>query len=398
MMLKAYCQETLLTEDYKNMKIVHLCLSCFYIDNYSYQENMLPKYHVKMGHEVTVIASLVSFNKDGKPCLLETASEHIDKNGYKVIRLEYKKPRKLYKVLRRYNGFYKILEKENPDIIFSHGMSMADYSVLRRYLKKNPSVKLFADNHADYINSGTNFLSKNILHKLIWRHFAKKIEPFLIKCYGVTPMRCRFLKEMYHIDNNIIEYLPMGVDDEAIPDNRTEVRNNIRKHYNIGNDSILIFTGGKIDNRKNTHILIDAIKQINNPQIHLVICGVLSPEMDYLKEEFNDNMHYLGWCDSEQVMNNMIASDFACFPGTHSTLWEQAVGVGLPCILKHWNEMTHMDVDGNCIFVKGDDVDELQDVINRMMNKDFYIQQKEKAGKASKLFLYSDIAKRAIEK
>jgi hypothetical protein len=45
------------------MKVVHLCLGCFYIDNYSYQENMLPKYHKLAGHEVSVVASLVSFDK-----------------------------------------------------------------------------------------------------------------------------------------------------------------------------------------------------------------------------------------------------------------------------------------------------------------------------------------------
>ena len=379
------------------MKIVHLCLSCFYIDNYSYQENMLPKYHVKMGHDVTVIASLVSFNKDGRACLLESASEHNDINGYKVIRLNYKSPNKIYKVLRRYEAFYKVLENEKPDIIFSHGVSMADNSVLKKYLKKHTNVKLYADNHADFINSATNFLSKNVLHKIIWRHYAKKIEPYLIKCYGVTPMRCRFLKEMYNINSNIIDFLPMGVDDESIPSNKDEIRNNIRKQYNIGSDDILIFTGGKIDKRKNTHILIDAIMQLNNPKLHLVICGVLSPEMVYLKEKLNNNIHYLGWCNSEQVMNNMIASDLACFPGTHSTLWEQAVGVGLPCILKYWEEMTHTNRNDNCIFVNGDDTSELKDVIDRMLDKDFYKLQREKAYKAAYNFLYSDIAKKAIE-
>lgn len=379
------------------MKIVHLCLSCFYIDNYSYQENMLPKYHVKMGHDVTVIASLVSFNKDGKPCLLKSASEHFDKDGYKVIRLAYKSPNKLYRTLRKYEGFYETLENEKPDIIFSHGVSMADNSVLRKYLKKHTNVKLYADNHADYINSATNFISRIVLHKIIWKHYAKKIEPYLIKCYGVTPMRCRFLKEMYNLNSNIIDFLPMGVDDDSIPKNRDEIRNNIRKQYNIGEEDFLIFTGGKIDIRKNTHILIDAIKQLNNSKIHLVICGVLSPEMEYLKNKFYENIHYLGWCDSKQVMDNMIASDFACFPGTHSTLWEQAVGVGLPCIFKFWNETTHTNINSNCIFINSDNSSELKDAIIRMVDKDFYLQQKEKAVEASKSFLYSDIAKKAIE-
>ena len=37
------------------MKIVHLCLGCFFPDNYSYQENMLPKFHKELGYDVKVL-------------------------------------------------------------------------------------------------------------------------------------------------------------------------------------------------------------------------------------------------------------------------------------------------------------------------------------------------------
>ena len=379
------------------MKIVHLCLSCFFIDNYSYQENMLPKYHVKMGHEVTVIASLVSFNKEGKPCLLPSPSVRMDKDGYKVIRLAYKEPIKINRILRKYEGFYKTLAAEKPDVIFIHGVSLADAKVIVKYLKRNSHVKLYGDNHADYINSATNFWSKHVLHKVIWRHYAKKLEPYLTKCYGVTPMRCRFLKEMYHLNPRIIEFLPMGVDDEAIPSNRDEVRHSVRAELGVPDDAFLIMTGGKIDQRKNTHVLLEAIRGINNLNLHLVICGVLAPEMGYLKEQFDARVHYLGWCNAQRVMNCMIASDMACFPGTHSTLWEQAVGVGLPAVLKRWDEMTHMNVNDNCLFVKGEDVEELKQVIGRLSSKEFYVQQKSRAELAATSFLYSDIAKKAIE-
>ena len=379
------------------MKIVHLCLSCFFIDNYSYQENMLPKYHVKMGYDVTVIASLVSFNKEGKPCLLPSPSVRMDDNGYKVIRLAYKKPLKINRTLRRYENFYETLVAEKPDVIFTHGVALGDTSLIVRYLNKNPQVKLYGDHHGDFINSATTFFSKNVLHKVIWRHYAKKLEPYLTKCYGVTPIRCRFLKEMYHLNPDIIEFLPMGVDDEAIPENREEVRDSIRKELGVPEDAFLIMTGGKIDQRKNTHVLLEAIKRIDNPNLHLVICGVLAPEMEYLKEQFDSRIHYLGWCNAQRVMDCMVASDMACFPGTHSTLWEQAVGVGLPAVLKRWDEMTHMDVNGNCVFVKGEDADELQQVIENMLSDDFYGQQKSKAEVAATSFLYSDIAKKAIE-
>lgn len=378
------------------MKIVHLCLSCFFIDNYSYQENMLPKYHVKMGHEVTVIASSFSFNKEGKGCYLDVPSERMDENGYKVIRLAYKNPIKLNRILRRYQNFYPILKQEKPDVIFTHGVAMAEVDTLIKYLKENPYVKLYGDHHGDYINSATTFLSKHVQHKILWRYYAKKLEPYLIKCYGVTPMRCRFLKEMYHLNPNIIEFLPMGVDDEAIPQDREEVRFKVRKELGISDDDFLIVTGGKIDKRKNIHVLIEALKRVSNPRLHLVICGVLTPEMEYLKNEFTANIHYLGWCNAQRVMDCMVASDLACFPGTHSTLWEQAVGVGLPAILKRWDEMTHMDINGNCIFVEGENIDEIQQQIELMLTDEFYIQQKQRALDASSSFLYSDIAKKAI--
>ena len=118
--------------------------------------------------------------------------------------------------------------------------------------------------------------------------------------------------------------------------------------------------------------------------------------MNYIKSEIdnNSNIHYLGWCNSEEVMNYMMASDVACFPGTHSTLWEQSVGIGLPSIFKRWNEMEHVNVNNNCIFVKGDDEIELSMAIKNIL--DNYTNYKSSAIIASEKFLYSNISKKAI--
>jgi len=378
------------------MKIVHLCLSAFFIDGCSYQENILPKYHVKMGFDVTVIASLFSYGSNGKVCYLNGYSEYDDNNGFHVVRLPYKKPIKINRTFRHYEKFAEILEREKPDIIFSHNISFGDIDTLVQYLRNHKNVKIYADNHGDFINSAKNLFSKHILHPIIWRHYAKKLEPYLTKCYGVTPMRCRFLKEMYHINKSLIEFLPMGVDDESIPSDRNEIKKNIRAELNIADNDKVIFTGGKIDRLKNTHVLIAALRKLNNSSIHLIICGTLTPEMEYLQKDINEmqNVHFLGWCNSERVMNCMVSSDLACFPGTHSTLWEQAVGVSLPAIFKRWNEMEHVNVNDNCMFVQGDDETELCDKIIELLST--YDVYKTKAVEASKRFLYSEIAKKAI--
>lgn len=350
-----------------------------------------------MGHEVTVIASLVSFNAKGEKCLLPKAGEYEDPNGFKVIRLDYKKPTRLNRALRHYANFKDRLIEEQPDIIFSHNVGFADTNILAQYLKENKHVKLFCDNHIDYINYGNNFFTRIILNKWIRASYGKKLLPYISRFYGVTPMRCRFIKDIYHAPKEIIHFLPMGVDDDAIPQNPAQIRSNIRKQLGIAGNDFVIFTGGKIDRRKNTHILIEAINQIGLAHIHLVICGVLTSEMNYLKKVIDNtsNIHAMGWCDAKRVIDCMTASDMACFPGTHSTLWEQAVGLGLPAIFKKWEEMEHVNVNGNGIMVSGSNVLELKDAILKTMKNIESI--KALSAKAAETFLYSKIASKAID-
>ena len=39
------------------MKVVHICLSDYYLDDRAYQENELVEEHLRQGHKVLVIAS-----------------------------------------------------------------------------------------------------------------------------------------------------------------------------------------------------------------------------------------------------------------------------------------------------------------------------------------------------
>lgn len=380
-------------------KIVHLCLSSFYIDGYSYQENMLPKYHVKLGYEVTVIASLVSFDKHGVRCYLKEGTYECHNDGYKVIRIDYKKGflRSVYKKLRFYSNTYNLLVSENPDIIFVHNTSFGDAKCVKKYAKEHPEVSLFADSHADWINSARNFISKNILHKIIWRHYTQMLLPYYRKTYGVLPIRCDFLHDVYSVPREKIELLPLGVDDDAIPPNTAEIKESIRSKLGIKNTDLVIITGGKIDELKNIHKLMQAFSLIDNNHMHLIIFGVIIPDF---KEEFDKfmskNIHYVGWCNSEEVINYMLSADLACFPGTHSTLWEEAVGLSLPCILKDWEGMHHVDINGNCLFLKNDTIIDIKEVLLKITEANTLKDLKQKAQLAAESFRYSEIARKAI--
>ena len=134
------------------MKIVHLMLACFYIDNYSYQENYLPKYHKLAGHDVEIIASLFTFDENGNGKWLPKADKYINEYGIPVTRLDFANI-PMSKRLRRYIGLADELSRISPDIIFIHGVQFSDISVVGKYVKANPNTKVYIDNHADFSNS-----------------------------------------------------------------------------------------------------------------------------------------------------------------------------------------------------------------------------------------------------
>ena len=92
------------------MKIVHLCLASFFPDNYSYQENLLPKFHKELGYDVEVIASTQSFDEHGKVCYLSNVGTYRNEYDIKVTRLPYKTDNKIWKKLKRYQGCYEAIE------------------------------------------------------------------------------------------------------------------------------------------------------------------------------------------------------------------------------------------------------------------------------------------------
>lgn len=336
------------------MKILHLCLACFYIDGYAYQENLLPKYHKKLGNEVAIIASTQIYIDNVRLGYVEP-SEYVNTDGIRVRRIPYSHmvPTKLKSKLRIYEQLRESLEEFRPNIIFLHDIQFLSLKDIVHYKKKNPEVIVLADCHADYINSAKSFLSKNILHKWVYRRSIKKAEPYIEKFYGTLPCRCDFLRKMYGIPESKIEFLPFGVDDE-LADEALMVKNRIRKEYGIDEDEFVLVTGGKINKQKiDIFLAIDAVGECNIP-VRLIVFGSIA---DDVKDEFRrhlekNNIIYAGWANVSKSYELMAAADVAIFPCLHSTLWEQAAGMGLPCIIHHIEGYTHININENCYCIK----------------------------------------------
>ena len=79
-----------------------------------------------MGHQVKILASLMSFDENGDRCFLPEPTEYQNEDGITVQRLNYKNPRKIGKLFRKYEGTYEALCQYEPELIFIHGVQFSD--------------------------------------------------------------------------------------------------------------------------------------------------------------------------------------------------------------------------------------------------------------------------------
>lgn len=385
------------------MRIVHCCLASFYIDNYGYQENILPRMHKLQGHEVMILASTETYVDQIHLGYVEP-KEYINEDGIPVHRIPYKKylPHKIMTKLRCYEGVYNELCEFKPDFIFLHDVQFLSIKEVVKYAKNNPYVRINADSHTDYRNSARSFVSKYILHGIIYKWCVKQIIPYVGHFYGTLPARVDFLKEAYGTPSERTALLVMGADDQYVQKAKiSRQRALIREKFGIKDNDFLIVAGGKFDAWKRWIIdVMDAITILHHEKnVKLLVFGSVM-DSDGFKNEFDKRcdgkiIQYAGWIKSNESYNYFEASDLVIFAGLHSVLWEQAVGQGKPCIFNHMQGYTHVDLGGNCKFIQAPDTETIASAITDCIN-DYPTMLKNAKKKGLKTFSYSEIAKRAL--
>jgi len=370
-------------------------------DGWSYQDNLLTKYQKKLGFDIVMVTSMWVWNNQGE-IVKSDKDVYVNDDGIKVYRLKIKGKDDFGKKWKRFEGLREVLINEKPNILFIHNISFGDVDVVCKYLRNNKVEKVFVDNHMDSFNSGSTWLSKNILHKVIWKNNAKMLNPFVTRFYGVLPARVDWLKLMYGLPCEKCDLLVMGADTDLVRQvKNANIRKKIREKYFVNENEVLILAGGKIDkNKQEILTLMEAFNEMHLKNAKLMIFGSVIEEY---KERFEkllakSEIIYVGWQDSKDIYSFLEASDLIAFPGLHSVLWEESVGLGKACIFRKIEGFMHIDLGGNCDFFedisKEGMANKLCDVVNdgswrRMEN----IAEK----KGMKFFSYEEIAKRSIE-
>lgn len=382
------------------MRILHICLSSFYIDNYNYQENILPIIHSNDGNCVKIIASTETFIENNKIGYIEPKS-YKSKEGIPIIRVSYKKylPQFLMHKIRHYEKVYEIIADFSPDVILFHGTSSFEINTIVKYKIKHPKVKLYIDSHADFNNSGLNFFSKNFLHKIFYRGILKKALPYVEKVLCISLECVDFANKIYKIDESKLEFFPLGgiIVEESLWKIKRKI---IRDFLGITEDDILVLHTGKFDDKKCTEKLVNAFVDTKKSKLKLVIIGSFVEEEIYKKIEYfmsiDSRITFLGWKNGSELIDFLCAADLYAQPGSQSATMQNAICCKCPVMLYPYK--SHFPyIKGNGFYVKTEE--DIKKVFNTVIKNPALIEKMRKASYevACNILDYKKIASRLYQ-
>ena len=317
------------------MRILHLCLACFYIDGYNYQENFLPRINKADGHEVKIIASTETYIDNYNLGYVEPG-EYYTEDGIPIKRLPYTKlgNKKLTVKIRKYKRLYDEIESFNPDVIMVHDLTFYSIVEVIKYVKRHRNVKLYADTHTSAVNSGTNWVSLNLLHRRFYKYLAKKAEPFLAKYLYIGEDEKAFSVINYKMSPDNMEFYPLG----GVVFKREQYefkRKSIRESLGLQRDELLLVHSGKLTKRKRTEELIRAFSSVPEMKAKLIVIGSIPEDSKERMTNLinaDDRIEYLGWKNSSELTDYLCACDLYCQPGGVSATFQNAICCNCPVL------------------------------------------------------------------
>lgn len=315
------------------MKIFFVCVGNPFTEEMLYKENYFIREAVNEGHQVLVAASTQKYI-DGKCTDISPGEKCI--GGYRLIRM----PRKriindfITGKIRKTDDLYPAIVAFKPDLIFYACAQIYNIQDAKNIKERLPAVKIVLDFSTKYLNSARNWLSLNILHKLIYRRWLQKALPYVDRIFYISAESREFIKEVYGLPDEKLEYnnLPGKL---IPPGQKLEFREQFISGHGLSEDNIIFVHSGKMGKLKRTVELLECFKRVQNPRFRLFIAGSFESDIeDEAKELIRDDGRtaYLGFVDGDELTRILCAADLYLQPGTISQTSQTAICCGCPIL------------------------------------------------------------------
>ena len=233
--------------------------------------------------------------------------------------------------IKAYGQLKRVIKNGDYDIVHCHtpNASVITRIVCRRFRNKS-GLRVFYTAHGFHFYKGAP--------KLNWMVYY----PIEKLCSRFTDKLITINREDYELAKNKfkskeVHYVPgVGVDLSRFEDVRVD-RAAKRKEIGVPVDAFLLISVGELNNNKNHQIIIRALANLNDLNVHYVIAGV-GEKKEYLSalaEELGvaERVHLIGFRNDIAELNHV--SDVFCFPSLREGLGVaaiEAMACGLPLV------------------------------------------------------------------
>lgn len=353
------------------MRIVHLV--DYFQPKLGYQETFLAREHAKLGHKVWVVTSdryypfsnyMTAFYKLLGKRLVGSGTRI--EEGIKTIRLygwEIMGAPLIY-----LPDLFQTLSDVKPDVVFCHNM----YSLISAsaaYLKPKIGYKLIYDTHTASFNTNlTDTIPKKLYYFFYHLLAVSKIKKEKDAIFAIGEEEQQFICQDFNFNKKNIPIIRLGVDIQRFHLSAKR-RNIIREKLGAQKNDILMIFTGKIHPKKDIHILLQALNEINNKNIKLMIIG--DGDNDYLKrlKKIIRDKRRVIWkhfVANDELPSYYSASDFGTWPGNPSISMLEAMSCNLPLVLPKSEGTKYLDKSGAIVWFERSNIKELAERIKQL--------------------------------
>ncbi len=279
---------------------------------------------------------------------------------------------------------------KDADIVFVQELGPVGFLAFRQARKQKKKTIFY------FHNTPWDFLTK---HYTLNDYFSRIVKKFFIKLYNKADLLLvpynDFKSELRKIGiKSHMEVARLGVDIERFKPSDVKMRTKARLKLH---DKHVIGYVGRISNEKNTLVLLDSFKKLNDPNVHLLIVGDGQKE---LVKKFKEtrNCTVTGFVkDVEKYLQAMDVFVMPSLTETTSLATLEAMASGIPIVSTKLGFMQHYIVkDYNGLFFPRNSPEMLAVQLRKLLEDQ---ELREKLGKnARKTVAYSFSWERSINK
>jgi glycosyltransferase involved in cell wall biosynthesis len=229
-----------------------------------------------------------------------------------------------------------------PDAVLVFGWAYHSHLQVIRHFKSKLPIYFRGDSTLlDKPRSFLKLLLKKLFLTWVYSHIDKAL-------YVGSANKEYFLK--YGLEENQLYLAPHAVDNGRFAEDRSVQVHRLRKNLGLNNSDILILFAGKLENKKDPQILLDAFLELNKSEVHLLFTGngkleeqlknkchatrpiMNSTPINFTGKTLTKRIHFLDFQNQSQMPVIYQACDLFCLPSKGpGESWGLAINEAMAC-------------------------------------------------------------------